>query len=634
MKIKSKIMIINILILFFLVLSIVFVINIFLDSILKNTAEKYRNELIGEKKAYLKGLVDVSYEIIEKKYKAYVDANGTDSNGISNVQREIILIIKSMRYDNGVGYYWINDMTRPYPMMIMHPVMPGLDRKIMNDKIYNCAGDTKKNLFVAFADVCEKSGEGYVDYLWPKPVAGGKTAEMPKLGFVRLFKPFNWIIGTGFYIDDVEARINVFRMQSAAIKGIMLFVITLIVTGVVLAFTTAMTAGFSYQVNRINKSLDVIKFFSNDEVDLTKRLQSNSRDELGTYSNNFNKFTDRLTGMILSIKRVITKSFDIGSNLNHNSMEITSSTEVMNYSVNDIRQKIDDFDLELNNVKNLTVDMNKFLKKIVDRIEDQSANINESSSAIEEMISSIVNISSVAQDRLRLVDNLDDEVRISRQCMENNTLLTGSIIKSTDTILNIIKTIKYIASETQILSINARIEAAHAGEYGKGFDVVAEEIRNMSESTAISAKQISDSLTGIINDINSTHQSSEDTGKAIMEITEGIMNVSESFKEISSGMKEMSVGSNQILTSLNNLIEISEFIKDASKSINDKTDNIESSIIKLTGLSNGNKTSINEIYEGMSNIAGSMAKLEKLCGDNYSVIDYFEKEISKFKTAG
>ncbi|MCP3874744.1 MAG: response regulator [Desulfobacteraceae bacterium] len=102
----------------------------------------------------------------------------------------------------GLGYVWINDMSKPYPKMLMHPTIPSLDGKILDDKKFNCAQGIKKNLFVAMREVVENDGEGFVDYVWPKPTKDGLTKEQPKLSYVRAIPELNWIIGTGIYIDD------------------------------------------------------------------------------------------------------------------------------------------------------------------------------------------------------------------------------------------------------------------------------------------------------------------------------------------------------------------------------------------------------------------------------------------------
>lgn len=131
---------------------------------------------------------------------------------IDDAQTEIEARIKdavgTMRYDNGTGYFWINDNSEPYAKMIMHPTVPDLNGKVLDSPDYNNALGRGENLFNAFVQVT-KSGEnrGYVDYLWPKPTPQGLTEETDKISYVRLHKPLGWIIGSGVYVDNIDAEV-------------------------------------------------------------------------------------------------------------------------------------------------------------------------------------------------------------------------------------------------------------------------------------------------------------------------------------------------------------------------------------------------------------------------------------------
>ncbi len=117
--------------------------------------------------------------------------------------------VRSMRYDDGTGYLWINDMGRPYPTMVMHPTIPSLEGQVMDNPEYNnCAFGKSQNLFQAFVDVCTEKGDGFVDYLWPKPTKEGLSEPAAKLSYVRLYEPLGWVIGTGVYIDNIETEIE------------------------------------------------------------------------------------------------------------------------------------------------------------------------------------------------------------------------------------------------------------------------------------------------------------------------------------------------------------------------------------------------------------------------------------------
>jgi serine phosphatase RsbU (regulator of sigma subunit)/signal transduction histidine kinase len=116
--------------------------------------------------------------------------------------------IRNMRYDHGTGYFWINDTGKPIPRMIMHPLFPELEGKVLDDPKYNCARGTNTNLFRAFVDQCEIGGRGFVDYRWPKPTVSGLTDPAPKLSYGKRYEPLGWIVGTGVYVDGIDAAIS------------------------------------------------------------------------------------------------------------------------------------------------------------------------------------------------------------------------------------------------------------------------------------------------------------------------------------------------------------------------------------------------------------------------------------------
>jgi methyl-accepting chemotaxis protein len=190
--------------------------------------------------------------------------------------------VKAMRYADGAGYFWINDNTRPYPKMVMHPTVPNLDGRILDDPRYNNALGKEQNLFEAFLDVTETDGEGYVDYLWPKPTPDGLTRKQPKLSYVKLYKPLGWIIGTGVYIDSVEETVARKKDQldsqvNALIVKISVIAVFVIAIAVTISFAFANTLAKPIeQLTRIAENISLGK-------DLDKKIaESNRKDEIGT----------------------------------------------------------------------------------------------------------------------------------------------------------------------------------------------------------------------------------------------------------------------------------------------------------------------------------------------------------------
>ncbi|MBN2802198.1 MAG: cache domain-containing protein [Deltaproteobacteria bacterium] len=163
-------------------------------------SEFHREALYRERREFLESVSSLAFGVIQDGYSKYQSGELSEEEAIERT----LETVQNMRYDNGVGYVWINDTTHPVPKMIMHPTIPSLNGHILDSQQYNCVEGRQKNLFVEAVDVCLEKGDGYVNYLWPKPTNNGLSPDQPKISYVRLFKPWNWVIGTGVYTDDIE----------------------------------------------------------------------------------------------------------------------------------------------------------------------------------------------------------------------------------------------------------------------------------------------------------------------------------------------------------------------------------------------------------------------------------------------
>ena len=235
MKISVKIAFFSSIFLVTMVFAVVYLVITDLQERGESERQAFRNETIAEVKQNLKDLVEVAYETIDQNYsnlqdkaflqKYYGNRLRTTIDAVESVlkhyhelaksgslteheaQKESLALIKQIRYDGVTGYVWVNDTSRPFPRMLMHPTVPALNGQVLDDPKYNTALGSNKNLFQAFLEVCERQGEGFVDYRWPKPTPEGLLPDVPKLSYVRLFKPWDWIVGTGIYIDDAKRDI-------------------------------------------------------------------------------------------------------------------------------------------------------------------------------------------------------------------------------------------------------------------------------------------------------------------------------------------------------------------------------------------------------------------------------------------
>ena len=241
---------------------------------------------------------------------------------LPEAQKHVQSAIRQMRY-NGTEYLWIHDLGTPYPKMVMHPTVPDLDGKALNDSKFNRAtsiirglgGPTvpleNKNLFVAANEAVDKSGHGFVTYEWPKPKEnGGVTGELySKLSYVKVYKPWGWVVGSGLYIDTFKAKVQ--RLHWLILSTAFLFSGLLML----LVWTIARS---------IKKSVVKDQDFAASVAsgDLTMILTIDHQDELGELGQSLNI-------MVTDLRRMFTHISDNARELSRATKEIGHASSTL-----------------------------------------------------------------------------------------------------------------------------------------------------------------------------------------------------------------------------------------------------------------------------------------------------------------
>ena len=177
-----------------------------LKTVALNVESEYKSILFHKKhtlenrKNKLKEINRIAINAIDEYYLLFMNNKLTEQEA----KKLAIEKVQKIRYDNGAGYVWINDTVLPYPNIIMHPTNPEFNLKRINESDFKAFSLNSKNLLKTAVEKCLKDGEGYINYLWPKPTKNGLTAKQRKLSYINYYKKWNWIIGTGLYIDDIE----------------------------------------------------------------------------------------------------------------------------------------------------------------------------------------------------------------------------------------------------------------------------------------------------------------------------------------------------------------------------------------------------------------------------------------------
>lgn len=265
-------------------LGMVFMVSVFLLS--------SRNEILEEKKLETRHVVEVAYGVIDHYYSLFTEGHMDEASA----KEAAVDAVRSLRYEQN-EYFWINDVSRPFPKMVMHPTVPSLEGKTMDSEKFNCATSIqhgtggnviktggKMNLFQAFLLVADDKTGGFVSYDWPKPLyGGGVTKEVyPKISYVKKFKPWGWVIGSGIYFDDVDA------LFWSKVKGFGIF------TGILIM---AMGGILYIVAKRITEPLqEIVQGFSRGATgDYSSRIQIKDRNEIGRLAAYYNDFMDKLS---------------------------------------------------------------------------------------------------------------------------------------------------------------------------------------------------------------------------------------------------------------------------------------------------------------------------------------------------
>jgi len=379
--------------------------------------------------------------------------------------------IKDLRLEGGKLYFWINDTQ---PKMIMHPIKPALDGKDLS----GAADPNGKHLFVDMVKATAATGEGFVNYMWAKP---GFDKPQPKLSFVKKNQAWNWIVGCGVYVDDLEVIIN------KAFYTISTIVLVTIFLSIMLAFFLARSIA-----RPMKKTVEMIEEI--EKGHLSGRLNLNQRDEVGQMAEAMDKFADDMQHEVIG---TLQKLADGNLNMNlvprDNQDEIRGAFIKLENDLNDVMAAIQNAGQQISANSNSVSDFSQSLS--------QSA--TESAASLEEISASLSELSSQTKhnaDNANQVNILSSDAKQATEegkaRMEQMVSAMGEISEAGQSINKIIKVIDEIAFQTNLLALNAAVEAARAGQHGKGFAVVAEEVRNLAARSAKAARETAELIEG------------------------------------------------------------------------------------------------------------------------------------------
>jgi len=578
MKIASKIMLI--LLSSSIIISLVLtVISIFsMNKLGGNLIDTLRQQVMDEEKIKTRQLTETAKSVMEYYNNLAVENKMT----LDAAKEQAYKQIGTMRYDDGRGYFWINDPGRPFPKMIMHPISPKLNGTVMDDPKYNCAMGKKQSLFQASVEVGSENGGGFVNYEWPDPKNPDVT--LPKISYVTMFQPWNVIIGTGVYIDQIDkivAEKNQY-LRTAIGRNIG----TIVISGIFLLLIFVVISIFFIRwfTGRLSAVSEGIKDIAQGEGDLRRRLTLGNNDEVGELAKWFNVFAEKLQNIIKEI---------VG-----NTQTLSSASEEFSSVTVQIANNMEKMTVQSNTVASATEQATANVNNISVAAEEMSTSVSTVATAIEEMSSSLTEVSKNCQKESNIATNANSHAKSTRELMERLGVSSREIGK-------VIDVINDIADQTNLLALNATIEAASAGEAGKGFAVVANEVKELAKQTAQATEQIGKR-------IEEMQGSTTSAVTAIEEITTIIDEINTISHTIVSAVEEQTATVNEIAKNMGGAsqaaTEIAKNVGESAKGLIEVSSNIQGVNKTATDTSSG----IGDIKQSSQELAKLAAGLQKI----------------------
>lgn len=522
----------------------------------KEQVENVKRTLVSDVERELKIETETAISLINQVYKRQQAGLITEEEA----KKEAASLVRELRYDDGKGYFWIDTYDGINVVLLGRTNSEGKSRIDLKDP-------TGKSFIKEMIENGRKDGGGYTDLMFAKP---NETEPLPKRNYTASFAPYQWVVGTGVWIDYIDSRIAEEKKnaQDSFYSIVMNVVIAIVILELLLAITAVVIGNrMVAPIIRLTERLEIIA--TGDFSDISKSPDSDRTDEIGSIGRAMDKMKSSINELM---KTVVNSSEQVAAA----SEELTASADQSSVAINQVADSIirvaDACNEQFTEVENASIQTENFSK-----------NMSGFTETLSETLQKIQTTNDAANDGAKNVMNAVSQMKLIESSVSESSEVISKLGEESNKIGKIVDAISAIAEQTNLLALNAAIEAARAGEHGRGFAVVADEVRKLAEQSQTSAGEISSLISSIqekaqnavhvmqtgVNQTKAGANAVDDAGNTFRQIAQMVTEVADHANRMKSIVKELSEGTDVISKSVKMIDEKSKGVAKESETVSD-----------------------------------------------------------------
>ncbi len=441
---------------------------------------------------------------------------------------------------------------------------------------------------------------------------------------------YRTMVSSNAYIDlDYVLMVPATKVDRSN-RAVRIVVIVALVLSLIICVVVVFFLGRSISMPIVN-TVRILKNISEGEGDLTQRIPETGNNEVTDLAVYFNLTMDKISNVVRNVMGESGNMEAVSSDLSTNMTETASAVNQINANIENIKSEIINQSAGVEETTATVKQISDNITKLNGNIETQAQSVHQSSSAVEEMVANIRSVTQILDKNEKAVSDLTDSAEKGRAVVQKTVDLTNKIAADSEGLMEASAVIQNIASQTNLLAMNAAIEAAHAGNSGTGFAVVADEIRKLAEDSSKQGKKITETLKGLKASINDVTEGSKEIQSQFNIIFENTKTVSQQESIIKSAMDEQNAGSQQILNAMKEISSITDDVRQGAQLMDQGGKEILIEMNKLSSVTAEISGSMNEMSTGVSEINNSIQVINGKTGENSDSINRVSSEIKKFK---